>query len=367
MIGQKGVPATHGGVERHVEELGARLVELGHEVTVYTRPHYTDPALHEYRGMRLVSLPTVGTKHLDAIVHSTLASFAACGGGYDVVHYHAIGPSLASPIARIRGRTVVATIHGQDWRRAKWGRAASATLRLSEWTALHVPAATIVVSRALAGAYRDAGAERVVYLPNGVTVDSGDEESVLGELGVEPGRYVLFAGRVVPEKGLHYLLEAYAADSPDVPLVVAGDSSHSARYADGLRDSAGPGVLFAGYRYGAQLAALFRHCALFVLPSDLEGLPIVLLEALAYGCPVLASDIAPNREVLGAHGMYFEAGSVDSLREGLAIALADRGRLKSEAESGRDSILAEYDWERVARETVKVYRFASGLRDPGHD
>jgi glycosyltransferase involved in cell wall biosynthesis len=322
MIGQKGVPATHGGVERHVEELGARLVALGHHVTVFTRPNYTDRGLREHRGMRLVSVPTVGSKHLDAIVHSALCSFACWGGGYDVVHYHAIGPCLASPIARLRGRRVVATIHGQDWRREKWGRAASAVLRLGEWTALHIPHTTISVSETLAQDYRERLGRDVRYIPNGVSIDSGDDMRVLSDLGVCEGRYMLFAGRLVPEKGLHHLLSALA-ELPDPPvLVVAGDASNSGAYVSELRGAAAGNVVFAGYRYGAQLAALFRHAALFVLPSDVEGLPIVLLEAIAYGAPVLASDIQPNVEVLGREGQYFRCGDSKDLARAIEVALA---------------------------------------------
>jgi glycosyltransferase involved in cell wall biosynthesis len=252
MIGQKGVPATHGGVERHVEELGARLVGLGHEVTVFTRSNYTDSGLREHRGMRLVSVPTIGTKHLDAIVHSILCTFACWSGGYDVVHYHAIGPCLASPLARLRGRRVVATIHGQDWRRGKWGPLASGVLRLGEWMALHVPNVTICVSATLAKEYRDRTGRDVRYVPNGVSIDPGDDTSVLEELGVTPGDYLLFAGRLVPEKGLHHLLAAHAALLDAPALVVAGDTSHSGAYVEAIRQAAGAGVVFAGYRYGAQ-------------------------------------------------------------------------------------------------------------------
>jgi glycosyltransferase involved in cell wall biosynthesis len=358
MIGQKGVPALHGGVERHVEELGARLVGLGHEVTVFTRPNYVDAGLTEHRGMRLVSLPTVGTKHLDAIVHSALSSFATWVGGYDVVHYHAVGPCLTSPIARARGRRVVATVHGQDWRRAKWGRAASLVLRLGEWMALRVPDVTISVSSTLAERYRAETGRDVVYIPNGITISEGDDTSVLEEFGLQDGGYVLFAGRLVPEKGAHYLLDAHRDSGVALPLVLAGDSSGSDDYVDTLRRSAGSGVTFTGYQYGARLAALFRHAALFVLPSDLEGLPIVLLEALAYGVPVLASDIAPNVEVLGDRGAYFRAGDRSDLSGQLRVCLGDLQGMRERARALKERAIREYDWESVALQTESVYRRA---------
>lgn len=356
MIGQKGVPATHGGVERHVEELGARLAAMGHEVVVFTRPNYTDPELREYRGMKLRSLPTIGSKHLDAIVHSALATLACWSGGYDVVHYHAIGPCLVAPLARLRGRKVVATIHGQDWRRAKWGRGASAMLRLSEWMALHVPHVTISVSETLAQRYRARGAQ-VVYVPNGVSTDPGDDVSALDEFGLQDARYVLYAGRLVPEKGAHYLLDAWAEASHDgSQLVIAGDSSNTDGYVAQLHEHRAQDVVFTGYEYGARLAALFRHAALFVLPSDLEGLPLVLLEALAYGTPVLASDIAPNEEVLGEAGTYFAAGDVSSLAERLTTLLADVPRLKERSRALADDVVRRYDWDTVAAQVDRIYR-----------
>ena len=361
MIGTKGVPSKHGGVERHVEELGARLAALGNEVTVFTRPSYSDPDLTEYRGMRLASLPTIGTKHLDAIVHSTLASFACWGGGYDIVHYHAIGPCLASPIARLRGRRVVATIHGQDWRRAKWGRAAQTVLHLGEYFALHVPNRTICVSESLTRHYTEATGRPVEFIPNGITIEAGDDTAVLDDFGLTDGGYLLFAGRLVPEKGAHHLVAAHEASGVDLPLVIAGDSSGSDDYVRDLRAAAGPRVVFTGYEYGARLAALFRHAALFVLPSDLEGLPLVLLEALAYGVPVLASDIAPNVEILGEKGAFFPAGDPGALAQALAQCVGDLATLRSTAADLRERALRDYDWDAVAVRTLDCYRRAAGL------
>ena len=355
MIGQRGVPALHGGVERHVEELSQRLVESGHEVVVFTRPNYTDRACREFKGVRLKSLPTIGSKHLDAIVHSVICTLYCWGGSYDILHYHASGPTLASPLARLRGRRVVATIHGQDWRRQKWGRFASAVLRLAEWTALHAPHATICVSETLTTQLASSTRHPLVYIPNGVSLDPGDDVSVLAEFGLDDGRYVLFAGRLVPEKGLHYLIEAYKRVRPGVKLVIAGGSSMSEEYVARLQESSDAHVVFVGYQYGPRLAALFRHAALFVLPSDLEGLPIVLLEALGYGVPVLASDIAPNVEVLGADGSYFAAGSVDDLAEKLAAACEDLPALRQRASERQRRAVEAYDWDRVTAATIAVY------------
>jgi len=355
MIGQKGLPATHGGVEHHVQQLGSRLAARGHEVLVYTRPNYSNPSLDTYMGMRLKSVSSVSTKHLDAITHSALSTWDSRSEPLDIVHYHGIGPSIATPLARKRGRRIVATIHGQDWRRAKWNGFATAALRAGEYAALHVPDATISVSRTLAQHYHDTRNRTVSYIPNGVTLAVGDDPGYLAQIGVRPSRYVVFVGRLVPEKGVHYLLDAWNQIGSEMKLVVVGDSSFTDEYATRLQKHASDRVIFTGYLYGAQLATVFRNAGLFVLPSDLEGLPIVLLESLGYGTPVLASDIPPNVEVLGESGEYFPAGNATALANRLQDLLPHMDDLKASALVMRQRILNEYDWERVTDQTEQLY------------
>lgn len=355
MIGQKGLPARHGGVEHHVQQLGSRLAARGHQVVVYTRPGYSGRATSEFMGMTLKSLPSIPTKHLDAITHSVLSSVHSRTQAFDIVHYHAIGPCLTAPLAKKRGRRIVATVHGQDWRRAKWSAAATLALRTAEHMALAVPDATISVSSTLADMYALRGFNTVRYIPNGVSLQEGDDLGMLAELGVKPGEYVAYVGRLVPEKGAHYLIDAWNQLQTPRKLVIVGDSSFSDGYVGSLRDAAGDNVVFTGYLYGARLAAAFRHAGLFILPSDLEGLPIVLLEALGYGTPVLASDIAPNREVLGTQGEYFRAGDVDDLTNRLRELLPRLPELKARAAGLRNLVVAEYDWDRVAKETEQLY------------
>jgi glycosyltransferase involved in cell wall biosynthesis len=354
MIGQKGLPATHGGVERHVEHLAARLVRRGHEVAVYTRPSYSDPSLVKHLGIQLKSLYSIPTKHLDAITHSALSSIDSRREPFDIVHYHATGPCLTAPLARKRGRALVATIHGQDWRRAKWGSLATLALRTSEHMALRVPDATISVSRTLADAYERLGYNGVHYIPNGVEVSDQDDPEYLKELDVVPGEYAVFVGRLVPEKGAHYLVEAWSRLATDRKLVIVGDSSFSASYVKSL-NRCSPNLIFTGYLYGPRLATVFRNAGLFVLPSDLEGLPIVLLESLAHGTPVLASDIPPNQEVLGGLGEYFKAGDVQDLVDRLNELLPRMHAMKKTARELRQRIATEYDWERVADQTESLY------------
>ncbi len=360
-IGQKGLPATYGGVERHVEELAARVAARGHQACVYNRPHYNPSAPAVHRGVAVVTLPSVATKHLDAITHVAVCTAHALRHGADIVHYHGVGPALLSWVPGRRGVCALATVHGRDWQRPKWGGAASLALRAGEWMSVHAPDATVVVSRSLASELSGRYGRPVRYIPNGIMLERADDTSILSELGLDPGRYVLFASRLVPEKGAHYLADAWRRLDSDMTLVMAGDSSFSADYVRSLRAACEHDrIVFPGYVFGPRLATLFRNAALFVLPSDVEGLPIVLLEALGYGTPVLASDIGPNREVLGGRGRTFAAGDTQDLGRQLETALDDLPALREQAEEAASSIAAVYDWDVVADETIALYEEVLG-------
>jgi glycosyltransferase involved in cell wall biosynthesis len=358
-IGQKGLPASYGGVERHVEELAARVAAAGHQVVVYNRSHYNPQAPGRYRGVEVVTLPSLATKHLDAITHVAVCSAHAMAHGADLVHYHAIGPALLSWMPRLRGAASVVTVHGRDWQRPKWGAFASLALRGGEWAAMHAPDETIVVSRSLADELAARYGRPARCIPNGIVLEEGDDPGVLDGLGIEPQGYVLFASRLVPEKGAHYLIEAWRQLDTDLSLVMAGDSSFSADYVASLRAGCvDERVVFPGYVYGRSLATLFRNAALFVLPSDVEGLPIALLEALGYGTPVLASDIAPNREVVGDLGGTFAVGDVGDLLRKLEAALTELPRLREQARAAATTVVRTHDWDAIADQTIAVYEAA---------
>ena len=365
MIGQRGVPATFGGVEHHVEELGARLAERGHEVTVYCRPNYVEDHRTTYRGMRVRAVPTIGTKHLDAIVHSGLSTVEAIRAHADIVHYHAIGPGLPSFLPRYAARArVVQTVHGLDADRAKWGRGAQTVLRGGEWLSARVPDETIVVAENLAVHYRNVYGRSVSVIPNGVDPGVRRPPETIGERwGLAAGSYAVFVGRLVPEKAPDLLVRAWADLPGDRRLVVAGGSSFTDEYVRTLERAArdDPRVILAGYVFGPPLEELYANAAAFVLPSLLEGLPLTLLEAASYGTPIVASDIAPHLEVLGADGpghRVFRAGSADGLRDALARVLEDPGGEAAGAEDLRARVLAAYRWDDVVDRTEAVYRRA---------
>lgn len=369
MIGQKGVPATVGGVERHVEELGAGLVERGHDVIVFARSTYETERVRNHRGMRVRTLPTVRTKHLDAIVQSTIASIGSIVAGVDIVHYHAVGPGLPSFLPRIASRAaVVQTIHGLDAERAKWGSGARAILRVATWLSAHVPDATIVVSRDLARHYAHRYRRVTRYIPNGVREPiRRPADQIVDRLGLAGDDYVLFVGRLVPEKAPDLLIRAFRRLRTDTRLVLVGGSSFTDPYLATLRDLASGDrrVVLAGEVVGPVLEELYSNAAAFVLPSFLEGLPLTLLEAASFGIPVVASDIPPHLEILGSDGpgrRTFPTGDEVALASKLQRVLTTAGEERRAAEAFATEVLRVYRWEDAVRATESVYTGVAGRR-----
>ena len=367
MVGLRGVPATWGGVERHVEEIGARLVARGHEVTVFCRPGYCDSGGGLHRGMRTRTLATVEGRGVEALVHSANAALRTLGRRYDVVHFHAVGPGLAAPLPRmLSNAAVVQTIHGLDADREKWSGFGRAALRVGTWMSARVPDVTVTVSRALQDHYREIYGRDTVYVPNGALPGRRVDARHLRErFGLEPGGYLLYVGRLVPEKAADVLLEAYAGLEGDVRLVVAGDSSHTDDFAAHVRALAArdPRVVLPGYVHGDDLAALYTHARSFVLPSRLEGLPLTLLEAAGYELPLVVSSIPPHLEVVGGADRpgvrIARPASVGDLRDALARSLAggDAERVSAAANAAR--VLEHYDWDRAASLLEEVYLAAA--------
>jgi glycosyltransferase involved in cell wall biosynthesis len=354
MLGQKGIPATYGGIERHVEELSVRLVERGHEVAVYCRPYYSQ-IRDEYRGVKLINMPSIPTKHLDTATHCALALPHILSSDYDIVHIHALGPSLFAGLPQARGMKSVVTVHGLDWQREKWGAFAKWVLRRCEYTAVAFPDRTIVVSKALRDYFRETRDAILTYIPNGTVLPHVREAEKIRELGIEPGNYILFVGRLVPEKGCHYLLDAYCKLAPDLDLIVAGGTSFSTDYVESLHAKSGDRVRFLGYVYGDVLDELYSNARIFVLPSDIEGLPIALLEAMSFGNCCLTSDIPENIEVVGDCGATFRRGDVDDLTERLRQLLSNPDRCHAMGDRARRHVLETYDWEGVTLHTEAIY------------
>ncbi len=376
MIGQKGLPATFGGIERHCEELGARLATLGCDVTVFCRLYYSakkiaelnleeiSPHRYRYRGMTLELLPSIPTKHLDAATHSFICSMVTLFRRYDIIHFHALGPTIFSLLPHAIGRPTVATVHGLDWQRAKWGDFAKKVLRLGEKIAARYPDALIVVSRTLQDYFEKNYHRKACYIPNGI-IDPPrlPAREIRVRWRLERDSYILFVGRLVPEKGCHYLISAFRKLDTGKSLVIAGGESYSEDYVKRLHKLAeGDGrILFTGYVFGNVLDELFSNAYFYVHPSDMEGLPLTLLEALSYGNCVLASNIPENTEVIAPEGaeefgFIFEKGNIESLRGKMEALRAHPIRVKEMGGGARQHVLKTYNWDRIAEETLNVYQ-----------
>jgi glycosyltransferase involved in cell wall biosynthesis len=360
MIGLRGIPATYGGVERAVEELAAQLAERGHDVTVYARSAYSEPGRTEFRRVSITRLPQINTKHLEAASHTSLSLLhALVRGRFDVLHLHATGPGAMAPVARLAGVPVVVTIQGLDWRREKWGRMARVVLRMAARLAAKTPDRAIVVSRELERYYRDELGAMTSYIPNGVKPEQPPDASAI--LDLDPDSYVLFLGRLVPEKHVHTLIRAYRRVEGATPLVIAGPGTHSPDYVSEIRRLAEQDerVRLLGPQYGNDKAWLLHNARVFVQPSSIEGLPIALLEALAAGCFPVVSAIPENLEPVTVDGdrlgKSFPVGDELALANALQVAIDHPERSKTGRRLG-DHVRREYDWESIAGRTEAIYR-----------
>jgi glycosyltransferase involved in cell wall biosynthesis len=362
-IGGRGVISKYSGIEAYYEEVGKRLVGMGHEVTVYCRNYFT-PAQAAHHGMRLVRLPTIRSKHLETVVHTLLSTAHALTQGYDLVHYHALGPALFSFIPRlVRAKTAV-TVQGLDWQRKKWGRIASAVLRLGERASVDLPNGTMVVSKVLQQRYRETHGAEAFYVPNGGVLREWRMPNKILEWGLEPGKYVLFLGRFSPEKGCHLLVEAFEQLKTDVKLVMAGASSYCDDYSRELRTHASDRIRMLDWVSGDTLDELITNAMIFVLPSDMEGLSLALLDAMGAGLCVLTSGIPENREVVDGAGFTFQRGSATDLADRIRFLIANPVVREAAGRAARQRIEEQYQWRQVAVDIEKAYFQVMGWQLP---
>ncbi len=347
-IGGRGVISRYSGIEAYYEEVGKRLAGMGHDVTVYCRTYFT-PDVGSHQGMRLLRLPTVRSKHLDTLVHTFLSSIHVLFTRADIVHYHALGPALFSWIPRLAGKKTVVTVQGLDWQRKKWGRIASAALRLGEKAAMLFPDRTIVVSRTLENYFQTVHRTNTTCIPNGTELRKRIANGKLSEWGLEPDNYILFLGRFSPEKNCHLLIEAFERSQVSAKLVLAGGSSYSDKYVDKLRKHESDRVRLLNYVAGDALRELLTNTMLFVLPSDLEGLSLALLDAMAAGVCVLASDIPENVELIHDAGYTFQHGNIDDLERMLRLLVQDPGARVKAAIKASERIQKHYLWADIAK------------------
>lgn len=365
MIGHKRIPSREGGVEIVVDELSTRLVKMGCRVDAYNRygKHTAGKKFDQrrgkyYNGIRLITIPTPKSSSLNAIVYSFFAAVRALFGRYDVIHFHAEGPCIMLLIPKLFGIRIVATIHGLDWQRSKWGNFASRMLKLGEKIAARYADEVIVLSRNMQEYFSENYGRQTHYIPNGITRPQIRKAELIRErYGLEKDGYILFLARIVPEKGLHYLIEAFYQLKTDKKLVIAGGSSHSHAYMEQIREMAAKDerILMTDFVHGQCLEELYSNAYLFVLPSDVEGMALTLLEAMSFGDCCLVSDIKENTEVVEEHAVTFRKGDVKDLKQKLCGLLDAPEQVEAIRRESQDFICSKYNWDDVVAETLKLY------------
>lgn len=365
-IGQKGIPARSGGVEHHVQELATRLAAQGHRITVYARHSYTKKTMRTYKGVRIMYLPSIATKHLDTITHTFFATLHALFGRYDVVHYHSIGPTSLSWMVRLfrPDVRVVSTFHCKDYEHKKWGWFARMYLKFGEYLTCRVPHHTITVSQHLTSYVSTTYGRDARYIPNGSQVHPVRSTKALSAYQLNKEGYILTVSRLIKHKGLHYLIDSFKQlkDAQTVPsymkLVIVGEGAYTDEYvrslhslAQGRRD-----ILFLGEQHGNVLHELFSNAYLFVQPSFSEGLSIALLEAMGYGRAVLVSNIPENIEAIGLAGEVFICQHIDSLREKLAFLMNNPARVIQLGKEAKERVRKYFRWEMIVAQTLAAYR-----------
>lgn len=372
MIGHKRIPSREGGVEIVVDEISTRLTERGYHVEAYNRSgyHVSGKQFDEkrgkvYNGIRLITIPTFKSSSLNAIVYSFLATFRALAGRYGVLHYHAEGPCVMIGVPKFFGMPVVATIHGLDWQRAKWGNLATRVLKYGEKQAAKKADQIIVLSRNVQNYFREQYNRETIYIPNGIEKPCIKEaKEIEARFGLKQNGYILFLARLVPEKGAHYLIEAYKQLKTDKKLVIAGGDSHAEEYMQKIYKYAqeNENIILTGFVQGRILEELFSNAYLFVLPSDIEGMAISLLEAMSYGNCCLVSDIPENMEVVEDKAFNFQKGNVEDLKEKLQYLLKTPEEVEKYKGLSSRFICGKYNWEDVVDKTIQVYDNAGGKR-----
>ena len=353
-IGGRGVISKYSGIETYYEQVGRRLAEKGHEVTIYCRTYFT-PAVTQHRGMRIVRFPTLPTKHLDTLVHTMLSTIHAMFCNYDIVHYHALGPALFSFLPRMCGKKTVVTVQGLDWKRKKWGRLASLFLKLGEHAAVAFPNGTMVVSRMLQEYYRARYGTETTYVPNGTEVRGLRLVQHLPKWGLDPGNYILFLGRFSPEKNCHLLIRAYERIETSAKLVLAGGSSYSSEYVDDLRRHASDRIRVLDWISGDALEELLTNAMIFVLPSDLEGLSLALLDAMGAGLCVLVSDVPENGELVDGAGFTFRRHDDRDLERMLRSLIKGKEVREEAGRRAREKVRVSYLWPGIVDSIEQEY------------
>lgn len=367
MIGHKRIPSREGGIEIVVEELSTRMVKKGIEVTCYNRKgkHALDKSqkmseIKEYKGVKLKNVLTLDIKGLAAMTSSFFGSINILFSKNNVVHFHAEGPCAMIPIIKFFSKKkIIATIHGLDWQRAKWGGFATKYIKFGEKMAAKYADEIIVLSENVKNYFKDTYNRETNFIPNGVNKPEIKNANIIKEkFNLNKDSYILFLGRIVPEKGIHYLVEAYNKIRANKKLVIAGGSSDTDTYFNELKEKSkdNKNIIFTGFVQGEELEELYSNAYIYVLPSDLEGMPLSLLEAMSYKNCCLTSDIPECKTVMDDKGVTFKKSDINDLKEKLQYLVDNVDKVSEYKKQAQEYILKKYNWDDVVDKTIKLYK-----------
>lgn len=362
MFGHKHIPSREGGIEVVVEELSTRMVKLGHSVTCFNRKgkHVSGAEiekLDEYKGVKIKEVFTIESKGLAAMTSSLFGTLSASFSDFDVVHIHAEGPAFFSFFPKLLGKKVVVTIHGLDWDRAKWSGFARWYIKQGEKNAVKYADEIIVLSQGVKDYFLKEYRRETIFIPNGVNKPIVRQAEEIKKWGLEKDNYVLYLGRIVPEKGEHYLVEAWKRIESNKKLVIAGGISDTAGYGKELKELAAEDdrIIFTGFVQARALEELYSNSYIYCLPSDLEGMPLSLLEAMSYGNCCLVSDISECVEVVEDKGVTFQKGNIEDLKEKLEWLINHKDVVEKYKNEAEEFICKKYNWDDVVEKTMRVY------------
>lgn len=364
LLGHKRVPSREGGIEVVVEELATRMAAQGHNVTVLNRSghhiagvEFDTANLKEYNGFKIKKVPTINRKGLAAATSSFFGCVQAALGHYNIVHIHAEGPAFFCFIPKMMKKKVIVTVHGLDWQRSKWSGFASWYIRHGEIQAVKHADHIIVLSQNVQNYFWEKYHRKTLFIPNGVNRPKIIEAKEIKERwGLDKNSFFLYVGRIVPEKGLDILLQAWRSIKTEKKLVIAGSSSDTAAYFQKVKGMADERVIFTGFTSGRPLMELYSNAYLYCLPSNLEGMPLTVLEAMSYGNCCLTSDIKECTEVIEDKGITFKKGDVENLRDKLQSLLDNPENVQGYKKEARNFICSKYSWDDVVEKTIEAYK-----------
>jgi glycosyltransferase involved in cell wall biosynthesis len=354
----KGMPLG-GGIEKYTEEVGSRLAKKGHRITIYAMRHY-GARDGTYKDMEIHTVPTLKFRSMEKTAASFIATLKnSFERDIDIVHFHAFGPAMFCFLPRLLGKKVVVQGHGLEWKRSRWGLGGRFFLKLTEIPSVRFPHAVTVVSEVQRDYLKATYGRESIHIPTGVNFPQTEKPDLIRQYGLHGNDYILFAARLVREKGAHYLIEAYQQlKTTTIKLVIAGDAQHENNYKGELRQLAGnnKNIIFTGFITGKLLYELFSNCYIFVLPSEVEGLPTALLEAMSYGNCCLVSDIPENREALDGFGFYCKNKDVNDLAYKLEYLINSERVVESVKEKAKNHVLENFLWDQIAIQFECLYK-----------